>query len=99
MEVIGQLHTPAAVPPGKEHPVAIRYEVGWAPEPVWTLWSGEGSARNGNRTQGVQPVAIPTELSQLRTFRKVKRIFYVAGKLLASQEGLCSVEIIMIFEV
>jgi hypothetical protein len=37
MEVIGQLHAPAALPPGKEPPVSIEYEDGWASEPVWTL--------------------------------------------------------------
>jgi hypothetical protein len=25
-----------ALPPGKEHPVPIGSEAGWAPEPVWT---------------------------------------------------------------
>jgi hypothetical protein len=25
--------------PGEETPVSIGYEAGWAPEPVWTLWS------------------------------------------------------------
>jgi hypothetical protein len=28
----------AALPPGKEPPIPIGYEVGWAPEPVWTRW-------------------------------------------------------------
>jgi hypothetical protein len=36
--VTGQLHAPAALPPGKEPPVPILWEAGWAPEPVWTLW-------------------------------------------------------------
>jgi hypothetical protein len=35
MEVNGQLHTPADLLPGKEHPVPIGYEAGWASEPVW----------------------------------------------------------------
>jgi hypothetical protein len=39
----GQLHAPAALPPGKEPPVPIWYEVGWAPEPGWTLWRREES--------------------------------------------------------
>jgi hypothetical protein len=34
----GQLHAPAALPPGKESP-----ETGWAPEPVWTTWRNEYS--------------------------------------------------------
>jgi hypothetical protein len=37
MELIGQLHAPAALPPGKEPPVPIGQEVEWAPEPVWML--------------------------------------------------------------
>jgi hypothetical protein len=34
--VIGQLYTPAALPPAKEPLVPIGYEAGWDPEPVWT---------------------------------------------------------------
>jgi hypothetical protein len=41
MEVSGQLHAPAALPPWKEHPVPIRYEAGWGLESVWTLWRRE----------------------------------------------------------
>jgi hypothetical protein len=33
MELSGQLHASAALPPGKEF--------GWAPKPVWTLWRRE----------------------------------------------------------
>jgi hypothetical protein len=36
MEVSGQFHAPAALPPGKQPPVSIGQEAGWAPEPVWT---------------------------------------------------------------
>jgi hypothetical protein len=36
--VSGQLHVPAALPPGKEPPIPIRYEVGCTPESVWTSW-------------------------------------------------------------
>jgi hypothetical protein len=43
MEVSGQFHAPATLPPGKEPPVTIGYEAGWAPEPVWTLWRREKS--------------------------------------------------------
>jgi len=31
--VIVQLYTPATLPPGKEPPLAIQYEAGWAPRP------------------------------------------------------------------
>jgi hypothetical protein len=34
MEVSGQLHTPAALLPGKER---IEYEAGWNLDPVWTF--------------------------------------------------------------
>jgi hypothetical protein len=38
MGVSGQCHALAALlPPGKGPPVPIVQEVGWAPEPVWTL--------------------------------------------------------------
>jgi hypothetical protein len=32
MQVNGQIHFPAALPPGKEPLVSIAYEAGWAPE-------------------------------------------------------------------
>jgi hypothetical protein len=43
MEVSGQFHDPAALPQGKEPPIPVGYEAGWAPEPVWTLWNTEKS--------------------------------------------------------
>jgi hypothetical protein len=40
-----------ALPPGKEHPVPIVQEAGWAPEPVWTQRLEEkSSASVGDRT-------------------------------------------------
>jgi hypothetical protein len=51
MEVSGQFHARAALPP-----VPIGQDAGWAPEPVWTLWRREKSlAPAGNRA--VYPVA------------------------------------------
>jgi hypothetical protein len=41
MEVGGQVHAQAALPPGKEPQVPIRQEAWWATEPVWTRWWGE----------------------------------------------------------
>jgi hypothetical protein len=43
--------------PRKQPPVPIRYEAGWASEPLWTLWGREEYlAVSGNRTPVVQPV-------------------------------------------
>jgi hypothetical protein len=41
MEVSDQLDAPAALSAGKVSPVPVGLEAGWAPEPVWTLWSKE----------------------------------------------------------
>jgi hypothetical protein len=38
MQLSGQLHVSAGLPPQKEPRVPIGYEAGWAPESVWTLW-------------------------------------------------------------
>jgi hypothetical protein len=59
MQVSG-LHAPAALPPGKEPPVPIRWEVGWTPEPVWTTWRSENSCLHwdsNSHPSVVQPVA------------------------------------------
>jgi hypothetical protein len=56
----GQLHTQAALPPGKQAPVPIRQEAGWAAEPVWTTWGRENSSpyRDSNSDPSVvQPVS------------------------------------------
>jgi hypothetical protein len=70
MEVSGQLHAPAALPPGKKPLVPIGYEAGWAPEPFRTWWWIKFPA-----PQGIEPetpdrrsrslIAIPTEISRL----------------------------------
>jgi hypothetical protein len=52
MEVSGQLHDPAALPPGP-----IVYEAGWAQDSVWTLWKREKSCTAGNGARAVQHVA------------------------------------------
>jgi hypothetical protein len=41
MELSGQLHAPAALPPEEEQSVLIGEEVKWTPEPVWTTWRRE----------------------------------------------------------
>jgi hypothetical protein len=58
----GQLHALVPLTPGKGPPVPIEYEASLTPEPLWTLCN---SVHVGNRTSSVQPLAIPTELSQL----------------------------------
>jgi hypothetical protein len=35
MDVSGQLHAPAALPPGKETLESIGWEARWVPEPFW----------------------------------------------------------------
>jgi hypothetical protein len=54
LEVSGQLHSQAALPPGEEPPVPIGQEAGWAPEPVWTMWRRENSCayRDSNFRRG-----------------------------------------------
>jgi hypothetical protein len=49
MGVSGQRDAPAALyPRGKDPPVAIGQEAGWAPEPVWTQRLEEKSAPVGD---------------------------------------------------
>jgi len=59
MEVSGQLHAPAALPPGQETTVPIWQEVVWASDPVWPRWWEKFPimAPAGNWTPVVQPVA------------------------------------------
>jgi hypothetical protein len=49
--VSGQLHAPAALPPG--------IEVGWTPEPLWTTWSKNSWPYRGSNSDPlvIQPVA------------------------------------------
>jgi hypothetical protein len=50
----------ATLPPGKEPPVPVGYEAGWAPEPVWTRHRREKfPAPVGNRT----PIIISSRAS------------------------------------
>jgi hypothetical protein len=51
---------PGRFPLGKEPPVPIGYEAGWAPEPVWPTWRRENCClyRDSNSDPfAVQPVA------------------------------------------
>jgi hypothetical protein len=72
----GQLHAPAALPPGKEPPVPNGYEAGWAAEPVWNSWRGEKSCPYTDSNldpSAIQPVAVPTALSRLPQKRAVAK--------------------------
>jgi hypothetical protein len=61
MEVSGKLSAPVALPTGEERLVPIVEEAGWAPEPVWTLYSTRKShVHPGNRNPAVQRAAMPT---------------------------------------
>jgi hypothetical protein len=56
----GLLHAQATLPPEKEPPLPIGYEVGWTPEPVWTTWRRENSCSywdSNSDPSVVQPVA------------------------------------------
>jgi len=76
MEVIGQLHASAGLPPGKEPPVLIEQEAWWAPQPVWTLRIREISLpRPGIEPRTVQPVAY--SLSRQRYQDLPWRLYYV----------------------
>jgi hypothetical protein len=72
MEGSGQLHAPAALSPGKELPVPIGYETGWAPEPIWTRCSCRelNSSRPARRI-----ISILTELPRLLFCRKLRGVF------------------------
>jgi hypothetical protein len=70
--VNGQLHAPAALIPGKELQVPIRWELRWTPESVWTIWKVTFPDLTGTRTStrlwsSPQPAAMPTALSRLTT--------------------------------
>jgi hypothetical protein len=54
MEVSGQLHAPAALPPGKKPPVPTEQEAGWPQGRAGRC--GKIHGRGGNRTPVVQPV-------------------------------------------
>jgi hypothetical protein len=64
MEVSGQLHASAALPPGKEPLMTIEQEAAWAPEPLWTRFRREKFPAPPHRESNpdhpnVQPEASP----------------------------------------
>jgi hypothetical protein len=75
--VNGLLYTPASLPPEKEPVVPIGYEAGWAPEPVWTLWSRRKSLAPAKNRTPVVPAAISTELSRLLIFITIIYLLFV----------------------
>jgi hypothetical protein len=87
MEVSGQLHAPAALPPGKESPVPSGEEAGWATELVWITLRREksGPYRDSNSDPSIiQPVAsrytdyvIPAPtVPEIFTFINTKKKFF-----------------------
>jgi hypothetical protein len=65
MEVSGQLHTPAALPPRKEPRYPSDTRLG-GPQSRFGLCEERNLAPAGNQTPAVQPVGILTELSRLQ---------------------------------
>jgi len=58
MQVSGQLHAPTALSPGKEPPVPIAQEAGWALKLVWMWWQKENiPVPVRNQTPVIQPEA------------------------------------------
>jgi hypothetical protein len=74
LEVSDQLHARAALPPGKEPPVSIGYEVGWTPEPVWTTWRRENSWPY--RNSELRPLGRPTRSQSLYRLRYPGSLFW-----------------------
>jgi hypothetical protein len=56
--VSGELHAPAALHPGKQTPLPIGQEAGWAPGQYGRYAEYRNVASSGNRTPAVHPVAI-----------------------------------------
>jgi hypothetical protein len=74
MEVGGQLHAPAALPPRKEPPIPIRQEAGWAPEAGLDAVEQRKICCSCQELNPGRParslVAIPTELTRLCIYMK-----------------------------
>lgn len=91
MVASGQLHVLAALPPGKESLVPIQQEAGWAPEPVWILWSTEkflAPARNWNpATQSINYTELYAIIYQWKwSFVTLRTLQHSSGAYLP---GLC----------
>ena len=70
MEVTGQPHASASLPPGTEPSIPIAPEVGWAPEQVWSFWESKDFlpciAGNQTRSRPARRlISMFTELFQL----------------------------------
>jgi hypothetical protein len=79
MEVSGQLQAPAAQPPGKQPPVPIVYEAGWAPGLVWTLWRRENSCPCRESNRGCPAVARVADRNIIE-YGLFPDLFHVYGK-------------------
>jgi hypothetical protein len=93
MNISGQLHAPASLLPGKQHPIPIASESVWPPEPAWILCKREkylAPAENRIPTPGRSArslVAIQTELSRL--LKKVQEQI-IPEEWLAIQQQICT---------
>jgi hypothetical protein len=91
LEVSGQLHVPAALPPGKKPPVPVGQVAGWGPAPVWTTWRRENSwlYRDSNSDPSVfQPVASRyTEFSIPAPYQSGKKYNFITEKPMAFWGG------------
>jgi L-lactate permease len=70
MEMGGQVHAPAALPPTKEPQVPTEWESGWQPNSFWTAWVRDGIQTPAeNRTQDLLVHSLVTALSRVRIQR------------------------------
>jgi hypothetical protein len=96
--VSGQLHAPDALPLGKELPLPIGSQAGWAPEPVWTTWRRESSwpYRDSNTDPSVVQSVVsrytdyaPITTNNIIVFRRYNCLIYLQ-KLLRNNR-VCSI--------
>jgi hypothetical protein len=72
MAVSGQLHALAVLLTGKEYPVPIGYEAGWAREPVWTLWGSHDSYCNARNNRDMREIVLCVLLHKVLKYIEVR---------------------------
>jgi hypothetical protein len=66
MELSAQIQTLSTLAAGKEPLVSVKHEVGWASDPVWTVWRRENSfATAGKETMDCPAYSLVTLVSEL----------------------------------